>query len=117
MKKMNKKGFTLAELLIVVAIIAVLVAVAIPIFSSQLDKSRQATDIANIRAAYAEAVTKSFDSSTGSASAVSVPMVHTGTFSKVEAARIGSKDMTSFPVTKDSPVTVKINKDGEVSFS
>ena len=54
MKKMNKKGFTLAELLIVVAIIAVLVAIAIPIFTSQLEKSREATDASNIRAAYAE---------------------------------------------------------------
>ena len=53
-KKMNKKGFTLAELLIVVAIIAVLVAISIPIFTSQLEKSREATDIANIRDVYAE---------------------------------------------------------------
>ena len=52
--KENKKGFTLAELLIVVAIIAVLVAISIPIFSSQLEKSREAVDLANIRAAYAE---------------------------------------------------------------
>ncbi|MDD5805181.1 MAG: prepilin-type N-terminal cleavage/methylation domain-containing protein, partial [Clostridia bacterium] len=53
--KENKKGFTLAELLIVVAIIAVLVAISIPIFTSQLEKSREATDAANLRAAYAEA--------------------------------------------------------------
>jgi len=52
--KKNRKGFTLAELLIVVAIIAVLVAIAIPVFTSQLEKSREATDAANIRAAYAE---------------------------------------------------------------
>ncbi len=51
----NKKGFTMAELLIVVAIIAVLVAIAIPVFTSQLEKSREATDIANIRSAYAAA--------------------------------------------------------------
>ena len=55
MKKNNKKGFTLAELLIVVAIIAVLVAVAIPVFTSQLEKSRDATSVANMRSAYAEA--------------------------------------------------------------
>ena len=55
--KQNRKGFTLAELLIVVAIIAVLVAVAIPVFTSQLEKSREATDIANVRSAYAEVVT------------------------------------------------------------
>lgn len=50
----NKKGFTLAELLIVVAIIGVLVAISIPIFTSQLEKAREATDLANIRSAYAE---------------------------------------------------------------
>jgi len=54
MKKNNKKGFTLAELLIVVAIIAVLVAIAIPVFTAQLEKSKEATDIANTRSAYAE---------------------------------------------------------------
>lgn len=53
MKKLNKKGFTLAELLIVVAIIAVLAAIAIPIFTSQLAKSKTATDQANIRSGYA----------------------------------------------------------------
>lgn len=52
----NKKGFTLAELLIVVAIIGVLVAVSIPIFTAQLEKAREATDVANLRAAKAEAV-------------------------------------------------------------
>ena len=54
MNKTNKKGFTLAELLIVVAIIAVLVAIAIPVFTAQLEKSREAVDAANIRAKYAE---------------------------------------------------------------
>ena len=56
MKRNNKKGFTLAELLIVVAIIAVLVAVAIPVFTTQLEKSRQAVDEANVRSAYGEAM-------------------------------------------------------------
>lgn len=35
---------------------AVLVAIAIPVFTSQLEKSREATDISNIRSAYAEAM-------------------------------------------------------------
>lgn len=48
------KGFTLAELLIVVAIIAVLVAISIPIFTSQIHKSEVSTDWANVRAYYAE---------------------------------------------------------------
>lgn len=54
MKKNRNKGFTLGELLIVVAIIGVLVAISIPIFTSQLEKAREATDAANIRSQYAE---------------------------------------------------------------
>lgn len=64
MRKLRKnEGFTLAELLIVVAIIAVLVAVSIPIFTRQLEKSREATDRANQRAAKAAAVTALLDDS------------------------------------------------------
>ncbi len=51
----EKKGFTLAELLIVVAIIGVLVAISIPIFTMQMRKARLATNQANARAAYAAA--------------------------------------------------------------
>lgn len=50
----RNKGFTLAELLIVVAIIAVLVAIGSPVFANQLEKSREAVDLANVRNAYAE---------------------------------------------------------------
>ena len=47
--KNNKKGFTLAELLIVVAIIAVLVAIAVPLFVGALTKAQEASEDANVR--------------------------------------------------------------------
>ena len=50
----NKKGFTLMEMLIVVAIIAVLVAIAIPVLSNSLHKAGVAADWANVRALYAD---------------------------------------------------------------
>lgn len=47
------------EMLIVVAIIGVLVSVAIPILGNQLEKSREAVDLANVRSAYADVLTAS----------------------------------------------------------
>lgn len=50
----RNRGFTLMEMLIVVAIIAVLAAVAIPVFNGSLHKAKVAADMANVRAYYAE---------------------------------------------------------------
>ena len=56
-KKMKKEsGFTLVEMLIVVAIIAILIAVSIPMVTGARDKARVATDQANERSAMAVAL-------------------------------------------------------------
>ena len=62
--KLNKKGFTLAELLIVVAIIAVLVAIAIPVFTTAVNKAEVNKDIANVRAYVAEQVVSQMSADT-----------------------------------------------------
>jgi len=56
-KLQNKKGFTLMEMLIVVAIMVILMAVSIPVFTNQLNKVKETTDDANLRAAKSTAIT------------------------------------------------------------
>lgn len=53
----EKGGFTLAELLIVVAIVLVLVAIAIPVFTGALNQANDAVKAANERSVKAEATT------------------------------------------------------------
>ena len=59
-----------------VAIIAVLVAISIPIFTNQLEKAREATDMANIRAAYAKVVTAKLTDDAASAVSDDMPEDH-----------------------------------------
>ena len=99
MKRLNKKGFTLAELLIVVAIIAVLVAIAIPIFTSQLEKSRDAVTVANLRSAYAEAsATKLTGEPTGNAK-----LNDNGTVTVSDVVAKGETDKFASDVDKELP--------------
>ena len=109
-RPMNKMGFTLAELLIVVAIVAVLVAISIPVFMGQLEKSRQAADLANIRSAYAVAALEAIDSPEQEGRADTVPMQHSGPFTKLEDASIGHYALDDIAgtdmVVKGFPVTV-----------
>ena len=118
--KKNRKGFTLAELLIVVAIIAVLVAIAIPVFTTQLEKSREATDMSTVRAAVAEVTTQYLaDGAQASYSAhVTAQQKASGwdnsnngtLYTRVD----GSERSVSVPAKLDS-YTVTINKSGTIS--
>lgn len=52
MKKFNKKGFTIVELVVVIAVIAILAAVLIPTFSNVVDKANESKAMQEARAAY-----------------------------------------------------------------
>lgn len=45
--KQNNKGFSLVELIVVIAIMIVLVAVLAPVFTKYVEQSRRATDVQN----------------------------------------------------------------------
>ena len=118
-KKLNKKGFTLAELLVVVAIIGVLVAISIPIFTSQLEKAKEATDAANFRAAYAEAQVANLDNDgNGGTSTSTVKVTATDTtYAKIDNPKIGDKTLKDLNVTNGTSYYVKTDKDGKVTVS
>ena len=124
MKKNNKKGFTLAELLIVVAIIAVLVAIAIPIFTTQLERSRETADIANVRSAYADAVSEYL--TTGDEVTVTVDATQTqadwkyvegkiGTDITVGSSKSGKYDVPCHVKGEQFKITIK--EDGTVEIA
>ncbi len=52
--KESVQGFTLVELIIIVAILGVLVAILAPAYTKYIEKSREATDLANAKSAYNE---------------------------------------------------------------
>ena len=50
----KNKGFTLVELVIVVAILAILVGILAPAYSKYVERSAESTDLENVRTAYGE---------------------------------------------------------------
>ncbi len=116
----NKKGFTLAELLVVVAIVGILVAISIPVFTAQLGKARVATNQANLRAAKAAAVSEylTTEGEKTDDTKIYTYTVSTGTL------ETGDKTKSADAVTMDSVsksatythIAVSIDKDNNVTF-
>lgn len=116
LKKQGKKGFTLMELLIVVAIIAVLVAIAIPLFTNQLEKAREATDLANIRAAYAECSAAQLTGDGNTSKDVTITQRQADW--QTTGVKVGGVDVTKFSwkptdQTGDTTVTVSVDASGK----
>lgn len=104
MLKRTKKGFTLAELLIVVAIIAVLTAIAVPIFVSSLKNAQKAVFQANRDVVRTGAIVKILgDDSYTMPDGTNDVVVATGTFEKDAHGSWTLSDVTvAAPTTKSA---------------
>lgn len=93
-------------------------AISIPIFTSQLEKSREAVDASNIRSAYAEAMTAYL--ANGAKTAVSKTTGAAKSTGAWDSAPDWNTELTGkvpTSVTQGSPFTVSIAADGTVSVS
>lgn len=116
MKKMNKKGFTLIEMLVVIAIIAILVSIVIPVVGNSTEKAREARDAANIRAAITEVTAAGVSS--GADQTKSVDLTQTGSFTTLGTGvtEIGGIALSEF--ASKTSVTIKYTAaDGKVAVS
>lgn len=104
-KLKNKKGFTLMEMLIVVAIIVILLAIAIPAFNNALTKSKVAADEANVRSWYAECMLNEM-TKTGTAS--TLPATGTASYSANGGPALQATDAEVDVVNNSSAETFKV---------
>lgn len=112
------KGFTLMEMLIVIAIIAVLVAIAIPILGAQLERANEATDAANIRSAYAEVTASYLGDNKAHSETVDLKSNTTDWQSddEMEIAGVSAKDLIGKDTTAKTTVEVAVDATGKVTI-
>lgn len=79
MKKMNNKGFSLVELIIVIAIMAILVGVLAPQYMKYVEKSRVSTDIQTLESIKSAIQTVVVDPSVDVSGDIELEMTKSGT--------------------------------------
>ena len=101
MKKMNKKGFTIVELVIVIAVIAILAAVLIPTFSGIVTKAQNSAALQEARNVYTEIYADDISDGTVDGTYVAANVTIPGT--------VGSYTSSVFNYTAKNGIKVSFN--------
>jgi prepilin-type N-terminal cleavage/methylation domain-containing protein len=107
--KKSKKGFTLIELVVVIAILGILAAILVPVISGFIETANQATDNANARLVY-QAAAMWFASNNAAASPLTIgqlaPYMGTGMAAMPTAKSTTFAGAFSASVTAAGAITV-----------
>ncbi len=119
MKKTNNKGFSLVELIIVIAIMAVLIGVLAPQFIKYVEKSKESKDITNLDSCV-EAVKVYYADKDWPASTVKVSATKGSNFSSDDGNKaLSDAGATNSKVTGDwsGELSATISTDGKVTYA
>ena len=120
MKKKMQKGFSLVELMVVIAVIAILAAVAIPMYSNYTIRAQLGTRMAQlseIKAEVAEGIANNNGSATG-VTAENLPSgvsVVDGVITQVTSDIVSGSSMTLTPTVDSGAITWACNISGVTS--
>ncbi|MBQ8268301.1 MAG: type II secretion system protein [Clostridia bacterium] len=104
MKRNNKKGFTIVELVVVIAVIAILSAVLIPTFSGVTGKAKEEALKADLKAAYTQYASEKAQNGEDVADIV---YIQRGTdLYKVENGNTNDASKEAFPQCKEKVVVI-----------
>lgn len=104
MKRNNKKGFTIVELVIVIAVIAILATVLVPTFGNIIDKANNSKLLQTLKNEYTEYVISVSDGKDTTNPAATIYVLYNESYYKVENGNPSTVAEAAAPTTAGSVI-------------